>query len=132
MALAPDPQFPERAPNVYERKFGDSPAGAEGPTRFEEGLATDQDVPADFILGIQQGQAIAPGRPNRNARVDTKGAAETMKQRAHAGSAAWVDAPTFLREFVQGSFTDYAEVHYEEVVRDGSRMQRVSPAQVND
>lgn len=132
MAIAPNPQFPETAPNVYERKFSPAPAGQQGPTRFEEGLATDPDVPSDFIVGIGQGHAVAPGRPNRNASVFVKPAAETMKQRAHAGSAAWVDAPTFLKEFVTGSFTDYSEVQFEEVFRNGGRQERPAANIVND
>lgn len=132
MTIAPAPQNPERSPNIFERKVSPALPGQEGPMRFEEGLGTDPDVPSDFVVGATQGVASAPGRPNRNQKVDTKPAAETMKQRAHAGSAAWVDAPTFLSEFVQGSFTDYAEVHFEEVYRNGARQERPAPNVVRD
>ena len=39
--LAPAPQFPERAPNEYQAKYGESITGNQGPVRFEEGLASD-------------------------------------------------------------------------------------------
>lgn len=131
-SLGPSPQFPERAPNTYERKFSPATPGQRGPLRFEEGVATDTDVPSDFQTGVMQGYVTPPGRINHNANVFEKWPEETMKQRAHVGSAAWVEAPTFLGEFVQGSFTDYAEVRYEEVVRNGGRQQRLNPTIVTD
>lgn len=132
MTIAPAPQSPERLPHIYERKFSPAAPGQEGPLRFEEGLATDPDVPSDFVVGATQGSITAPGRPNRNAKVDTKPAAETMKQRAHAGSAAWVESPTFLSEFVTGSFTDFSEPTFETVVRNGARQERPAPTVVRD
>lgn len=132
MTIAPDPQFPEVTPTVFERKVSPAFPGQEGPTRFEEGLGSDPDVPQDFVVGISQGHTSSPGRPNRNAPVFVKPAAEAMKQRAHAGSASWVDAPTFLGEFVTGSFTDYAQVRFEEVFRNGARQERPAPNIVND
>jgi len=131
MTLAPNPQFPEKAPNTYEMKAAGN-ATRRGPLRFEEGIATDTDVPNDFQTGISSGYAAAPGRPNRNAPVWQKTAAETMQARAHVGSAAWTEAPTFLAEFSHGSFTDYAEQTVEVVTRTGGRTQRVSPTVVND
>ena len=131
MTLAPNPQFPEKGPHTYEMKE----AGNEtrrGPLRFEEGIATDTDVPNDFQTGIMSGYAAAAGRPNRNAPVHTKTAAETMQARAHVGSAAWTEAPTFLAEFSHGSFTDYAEQNVEVVARSGGRTQRVAPTVVTD
>jgi hypothetical protein len=55
-----------------------------------------------------------------------------MAERVHVGSASWVEAPTYLGEFAQGSFSDYAAVRYEEVVRNGARYERQSPAVVED
>jgi len=130
--LAPTPQFPERAPTEFQRKGAPSPVGNQGPVRFEEGLATDPDVPVDFVTGIVQGNSSAPGRPNRNANVFEKPAEETMKERAHAGSASWVEAPTLLQDFVQGSFTDYAAPRFEEVIRDGGHQDRPTANQVRD
>lgn len=131
MTIAPNPQFPEKGQNMYEMKESGN-AMRRGPLRFEEGLATDTDIPNDFEVGVSSGSAVAAGRPNRNAPVHTKTAAETMQQRAHVGSAAWVEAPTFLQEFSHGSFTDYAEQTVEVVARSGGRTQRVHPTVVND
>lgn len=131
MTISPAPRFPERAPNVYERKAGDNPV-RRGPLRFQEGVATDTDVPSDFQKGMASGSAVAPGRPNRNAPVWQKPAAETLSERAHVGSAAWVEAPTFLGEFAHGTYTDRAEQMIETVVRSGGRTQRPAPTVVND
>lgn len=131
MGISPAPRFPERAPQVYERKGADN-ATRRGPLRFEEGIATDTDVPSDFEKGLASGSATAPGRPNRNAPVWQKPAAETLAERAHVGSAAWVEAPTFLGEFAHGTYTNYSEQQIETAVRSGGRAQRMSPTVVND
>jgi hypothetical protein len=131
MGLAPNPQFPERAPQSYEIK-GAGNAERRGPLRFEEGLATDTDIPSDFQVGIQNGFSAAPGRPNRNAPVWQKPAAETLSERAHVGSASWIEAPTFLGEFAHGSFSANAEQIVESVVRTGGRTMRLNPTVVND
>jgi hypothetical protein len=130
--IAPTPEFAERTGSTYERKFSAAQPGLRGPLRFEEGIATDTDVPNDFVLGIQQGYSSAAGRPNRKDNVFEKPAEETMKERAHVGSAAWVEAPTFLGEFSQGSFSDYAEAVIEEEIRSGAHYTRVNPATVID
>lgn len=130
--LAPAPPFPEKTPTFYERKLGATPPMNRGPLRFEEGIATDTDVPNDFTVGAMQGYATAPGRINRNQKVDTKWAEETVAQRAHVGSASWVEAPTFLGEFAHGSFSDYSEIEYEQSIRDGMSYRRMNPATVVD
>ena len=130
--IAPAPQFPERVGPAYERKFSPASTGLRGPLRFEEGIATDTAVPQDFQLGLDQGYDTAEGRPNHNLNVMEKYPEETMKERAHLGSAAWVEAPTYLQEFSQGNFGDHSTVVIEEVVRNGSRQERLSPAVVND
>ena len=131
MTISPAPRFPERAPQVYEMK-GAGNATRRGPLRFEEGIATETDVPNDFHKGMMQGAATAPGRPNRNAPVWEKSAAETMAERAHVGSASWVEAPTFLGEFAHGTMNDYSAATIETVVRSGGRTQRQSATVVND
>lgn len=131
MGLGPTPNFPERAPQSYEIK-GAGNAERRGPLRFEEGIATDTDVPNDFQVGVQNGFAAAPGRPNRNAPVWQKPAAETLSERAHVGSASWIEAPTFLGEFSHGSFSDNAEQKIETKLVSGGRSQRVNPTVVND
>lgn len=130
--IGPAPQFPERSPQMYDRKFSPAPAGQRGPLRFQEGVATDTDVPSEFTKGAMQGYIAAPGRPNRNANVYEKWPEETMRERAHVGSAAWIEAPTFLGEFAQGAFTDHGEIRYEQVNRSGARYQRLNPTVVDD
>ena len=131
MTISPAPRFPERAPQIYERKGADN-ATRRGPLRFEEGIATDTDVPNDFQKGIASGSAVAPGRPNRNAPVWQKPAAETLSERAHVGSASWAEAPTFLGEFAHGTMNDYSAAQIETKVVSGGRTQRMSPTVVND
>jgi len=130
--IAPTPQFPEREGSSYERKFTPATPGLRGPLRFEEGIATDTDVPNDFQVGLDQGYDTPNGRPNHNLNVMEKYAEETMKQRAHVGSASWVEAPTYLGEFAQGNFGDHSQIVIEEVVRSGGRYGRMNPASVND
>ena len=132
MSIAPNPSFPEKTGSVYERKMTPATPGQRGPLRFEEGVATDTDVPNDFQLGLDQGYDTPAGRPNHNLNVFEKSAEETMKERAHVGSASWVEAPTYVAEFSQGNFQDYAEPQIEEVVRSGGRYQRMNPAAVAD
>jgi urocanate hydratase len=106
--------------------------GQRGPLRFEEGIATDTDVPQEFSNGAAQGYIPAAGRTNRNAAVHTKPAEETMRERAHVGSAAWVEAPNTLQEFASAGFGDYGSNVIEEVFRNGSHQQRLNPAVVQD
>ena len=130
MGIAPNPGFPERQGNVFERTMGENDE-RRGPLRFEEGIATDTDIPTDFQKGMGQGFAAAPGRPNRNAPVWQKPAAETLSERAHVGSAAWIEAPTFLGEFAHGSFGRNSEQQIETKMSMGRAM-RVNPTTVND
>lgn len=130
--IAPAPQFPESPGYTYERKFSAAFPGQRGPLRFEEGLGTDTDIPSEFVHGMSQGFVTPPGRPNHNANVYEKYPEETMRERAHVGSAAWVEAPAYLSEFAHGSFSDYAEVRYEEVIRNGGHQARLNPSVVDD
>jgi hypothetical protein len=132
MGLAPNPQYPERVGNTYESKVGQNGV-RRGPLRFEEGIATDTDVPDDFTTGVLQGYRTPPGHPNHNTNVYEKPAEETMRQRAHMGSSAWVEAPTFLAEFAHGTNVNgYAARRYEQVDRSGGRYERLNPANVPD
>lgn len=132
MTIAPSPKFPERPGTVYDRKISPALPGQRGPLRFEEGIATDTDVPAEFSKGASQAYTPAAGRPNRNANVFEKPAAETMRERAHVGSAAWVEAPDHLSEFSAGGFADHGSNKFEEVFRNGSHQQASNPAVVRD
>lgn len=125
-ALAPMNPFPERGYPNYEAKIASGAPGERGPLRFEEGIATDPDVPRDFSVGAAQGNS-QPGRYNRNQKVDTKYAEETMQQRLHAGSASWIEAPTMLGEFATGSGDGDNDPFYPLVGNPGTRQQRISP-----
>ena len=135
VTMAPDPSFPERPGTYYERKDATPTPGRQGPARFYEGVATDTDVPNEFTKGAMQGYETAPGRPNHNLNVYEKLPADTMAERAHVGSAAWVEAPTYLGEFSHGTDSVLAERKFEMVNRAapyGRRWERVSPAEIND
>lgn len=129
--IAPTPTFPEKVGAVFERKLAVN-TGRRGPLRFEEGVATDTDVPNEFQNGVLQGYVTPAGRPNHNQNVYEKSPEETMKERAHVGSAAWVEAPTFLSEFAGATAPDAGALQYEEVIRNGGRYERTNPATVVD
>lgn len=131
-SIGPAPMFPERAPQMYDRKFSPAAPGERGPLRFQEGIGTDTDVPNEFAKGAMQGYISSPGRPNRNANVFEKYPEETMAERAHVGSAAWIEAPTFLGEFAHGAFTNAGEQRFEMDVRTGAHYTRISPTVVED
>jgi hypothetical protein len=132
MSIAPAPRFEEKAEVFYDRKMTQAIPGQRGPLRFEEGLATDTDVPMEFQKGAMQGYMPAPGRMNHNANVFEKPAEETMAERAHVGSAAWVEAPMMLQEFASQAFIDHGDIHFEEVMRNGGHQVRLNPAVVQD
>lgn len=132
--LAPSPTFAERDRGAvnYEAKTAAN-GERRGPLRFEEGLATDTDVPSGFQLGAMQGYTTAPGRPNHNQSVFIKPAAETMAARAHVGSAAWLDSATMTGEFMHGVNVDTnAARRFEEVNRSGGRYERLHSAVITD
>jgi hypothetical protein len=132
MAIAPTPKFPESADTAYDRKMSPATPGQRGPLRFEEGLATDTDIPQEFTTGAMSGYEPAAGRPNRNKPVHTKTAEETMRERAHVGSAAWVEAPAHLSEFSAGAFADHGDNRFEEKFLSGGNQKAGNPSVVND
>jgi hypothetical protein len=130
--IAPVVQLPERPGTMYDRSLAPALPGQRGPLRFEEGIATDTDVPMEFTKGAMQGYIPAPGRPNHNQNVFEKFPEETMRERAHVGSAAWVEAPTVLNDFANEAFADHGENMFAEVFRDGGHQYRLNPAVVQD
>lgn len=129
--FAPSPHFQERMTPVWEGKVGHNGA-RRGPLRFEEGIATDTDIPNGFREGIMQGYGTAPGRPNHNQKVDTKYPQETLRERAHVGSSSWVEAPIYRSEFGHGAIADHGVVEFEQVTRDGGMQRRSNYATVTD
>ena len=87
MAVGPTPMFPEKGTPMFERSMAASIPGNRGPLRFEEGIATDTDVPYDFSVGAYEDTAPAPGRENHtNPEMFFKYPEETMRERAHVGT----------------------------------------------
>lgn len=129
--MAPEAMAPERTPTFYEAKIAPNAPGGRGPLRFESGVATDTDIPNEFMFGIQQGFITAPGRPNHNANVYEKSAQETTQERVHMGSAAWTTAPTMLGDFAGGAGPE-AEQKFVAVDRSGMSYFRSNVAKVID
>src|ERR1039457_589738 len=83
---------------------------------FEEGIASDTDLPDEFNTGRDNGEASGP-RPNHNQNVFHKSSQDVMRERAHVGSASWVDSPAHLKSFVEGTAdSDRGEYAYD--IRD--------------
>lgn len=127
--LAPTAVPPSVQSSVYEVKTAPDAPGGRGPLRFEEGIGTDTDIPDEFVNGMRQGY-VTDAR-GHNANVYEKYPEETMRERVHVGSAAWVEAPSFLGAFAGGSSNE-AEREYIQVTRSGGRYERQAPAQVRD
>ena len=102
MAITPSNGAPEKGVNVFERTMAPSIPGNRGPLRFEEGVATETDVPRDFGIGAYQDTA-GDSRNHQTVESFFKRAEVTMRERAHIGSAAWVEAPEVLSDFVIGT-----------------------------
>ena len=132
MGLAPAPQLPERVPPTYETKLAPNMPGNRGPLRFEEGIATDTDVPNDFMRGMNEGLNPAPGSMNHvDPETLYKHAAETLQERAHVGSASWVDSPPYLGAFASGAGEGNV-IEYPQEDRSGGRYLSGNAAVVTD
>lgn len=131
MTIAPVAQFPERGPQSYDRVMAPSRPGMQGPLRHEEGIATDTDVPGDFVRGAFGDPTNLPGTRYNNPEMVFKHANETMRERAHLGSASWEDAPTRLQDFVMGARTGDV-IEFERVMGSESRQRPPIPATILD
>lgn len=131
MGLAPDPKVPERFSPVFEGKIAPDTPGKLGPNHFQEGLGTDPSVPNDFMQGVMSGYETSPGRPNHNKVVWIKPAAETVRERLHAGSAAWTEAPECTGPFAAATGSE-AERKFIVERRSGGKQARHNPACVQD
>lgn len=130
--LAPAPQFPEHVGATYETKLAPAMPGNRGPLRFEEGLATDTDIPNDFQRGMMEAGITPAGQPNQvNPDTQYKHAQEVMQERAHVGSAAWVDSPPYLGAFAAGA-GEGNTIEYVEEDRSGRRYDILNAAVVTD
>ena len=113
----PDPEV------QYEGAFAPDIPGNKGPLRFEEGVATDTDVPMEYGKG-----AYGDGQGSIYTGWPTKTPEETMRERAHVGSASWIEAPSHLSEFVQGAGSDHPT--FERVAGSEQRIYRWNPTRV--
>lgn len=130
--FAPQNTAPEKFSPVFERKTAPSLTGNKGPLRFEEGVATDTDVPSDFAKGAYRDTSSAPGRPNQNNReMFYKYPEETMRERAHVGSATWIEAPEVLGDFVQGAGAGQSRPSFEYAYNSGMPEKRPNPTRVS-
>lgn len=100
-----------------------------GPLRFEEGVATDTDVPRDFGVGAY---VDTQGDGRERPFTVIKDPAETMQERAHVGSATWVEAPTALQDFVYGASVGQGPPQFDLEYGSEMRLLRPNPAQVQD
>lgn len=133
MPVSPAPMFPEKGNPQFELGFAPSIPMNKGPLRFEEGIATDTDVPHDFAQGAYMDTAPSPMRQNHNnPEAFYKHAADTMRERAHVGAATWIEAPTVLSEFVQGSVAGDSMPYFEYEYNTGGHMNRPNPTVVYD
>ena len=135
MTVSPAPMFPETGRNeiMFEGEYAPSIPGNKGPLRFEEGIATDTDVPNDFAKGAYEDTAPSSMRMNHNnPEMFYKYAEETMRERAHVGSSSWIEAPAMLGDFVQGSMSGEGMPTFEYAVNSGGIAKRPNPTVVYD
>lgn len=133
MNVAPNPMFPERTPNMFERGFAPSIPGNKGPLRFEEGVATDTDIPFEFSRGAYGDTAgLSPFTNSTSPAMFFKYPEETMRERAHVGSSSWIEAPDVLGEFVQGSMAGDGMPQFEYSFNSGAHVDRMNPTVVFD
>lgn len=133
MNVAPAPMFPEKGMPFFERTLAPSIPMNKGPLRFEEGIATDTDVPRDFAQGAYMDTAPSPMRMNHNnPEMFYKYPEQTMQERAHVGAASWIEAPTVLSEFVQGAVSGDGMPQFEYEYNTGAHMNRPNPTVVFD
>lgn len=135
ISVAPQNPYPEsgRGEVRFERSMAPSIPGNKGPLRFEEGVATDTDVPNDFSIGAYLDTSPSPMRQNHNnAEAGYKHAEDVMRERAHVGSASWIEAPALLSDFVTGAMSGDGMPTFEMEYNNGSYMKRPNPTVVSD
>ena len=129
---APQNPYPEQSETIFEWKVGPEITGNRGPQRFQEGVESDTDVPNDFARGAYGDTAPANGRlAVPDAESVFKRADETMKQRAHVGSASWIEAPEVLGDFVTGTQSGEGPRRWEYAYNSGLHQNRPNAVRVD-
>lgn len=129
---APAPVVPEQSETIFEYGYGPEYTMNRGPQRFMEGVASDTDVPNDFQRGAYGDTAPAAGRlAVPDAESVFKRAEDTMAERAHVGSASWIEAPAMLGDFVQGTQGGEGERRWEYAMNSGYHMNRPSAVRID-
>lgn len=130
--IAPPNPYPEAMRNVFERTMAPSIPGNRGPIYFQEGIGQEQDVAMDFGQGAYADTSSSPVRMNHNnPDMFYKPAEQTMRERAHVGSASWIEAPEVLSDFVAGAVAGDGIPTFEMVGNTGYHMNRPNPTRVN-
>lgn len=133
MNVAPNPMFPERSDQPFEMGYAPSIPGNRGTRNFEEGVATDTDVPYEFSRGAYSDTMPGPfGGSTPSSDMFFKYPEETMRERAHVGSSSWIEAPEVLGEFVQGSMAGDGMPMFEYSANSGYIMKRPAQSVIYD
>lgn len=131
MTIAPQNPYAEQQQGVYETQMAPSITGNRGPQRFQEGVESDTDVPNDFAKGAYADTVPSDGRSSHPSReMFYKWPEDTMRERAHVGSASWIEAPEVLGDFVVGTQGGDGPRRWEEAFNTGGYMNRPNPVRV--
>ena len=130
---APMNPYPEQSNTLFEYKYGPEITYNRGPQRFQEGVETDTDVPYDFQRGayVDTQSGARPNIPQDGDIVLHKWPAETMKQRAHMGSASWIEAPEVLGDFVTGTQSGEGPRRWEYAFNSGLHQNRPNAVRID-
>lgn len=131
MTIAPQNPYPEQQQGVFERTVAPSITGNRGPLRFQEGVQTDTDIPNDFARGAYVDTAPNGRFSMPNSEMFYKRAEETTKERAHVGSASWIEAPEVLGDFVTGTVAGDGPRRFEMAYNSGTYMNRPNAVRVD-
>jgi hypothetical protein len=127
--------YPERGRGeiFFERSGGSERRFGNAPVYFEEGIARDTDVPNDFAQGAYgDGAPTHPSKAYQSAQTFVKPAAQTMQERAHVGSASWIEAPSLLSEFAEGAGAGFGMPEFVIMNNPGVAMRRQNAAKISD
>lgn len=102
--IAPSNIPPEKfRTSVFQTVTPSQPSPKKGPLRFEEGTENAPFIQSDFQRGrVADTQGLDANKSMQGVETVYKRAPDTLRERAHLGSASWVEAPAVLSEFKDG------------------------------